>query len=167
MKYLVTLLFAFGLVAGGLTYKDARTSLIIHYPKGWRIDHDASLFMIVNFPERDRPPQLLVPAGKAMIMIDAPPVHSMDELIRYNQLTEANGYQREETMINTSAGRISGERFTLDHDRFIPEAHKIVDAFVVRGRVYDTSLFYRGGAATKAEYEKIYRDIVSAIQFPA
>ena len=158
-------LLATGLLAGTLTFNDSQSGLVIHYPKGWRVDTDTPTFAIENFPAAKRPPQLLVPAGKARIMVSAPEVKSVEELIERDRLSEKNGYTTRQTQVKTSEGSIAATEIRLDQNRVIPEGHTLIDVFVVRGRVYETYLLYRG-AGEKAKYEKIYYQILGTVKFP-
>jgi hypothetical protein len=165
MKRLAIFLFAAALLAGTVTTHDSRSGLVIHAPSGWHVDPDSAAFAIESFPARKRPPQVLVPLGGARIMVAAPPVKSIDELVLRDRLTAENGYVAEQTQLKTSQGSIAAEEIRLDRNKVIPDGHTLIHAFSVRGRIYETFLLYRG-ASSKSKFEKIYFEIVSTLEFP-
>jgi hypothetical protein len=160
------LLLAFTLLAfgQGLTHHDSRTGLTIHYPKGWRIDHSAAAFALVNFTDREREPQLLVPMDKAMIVVDAPAYATAAEYIQRSNLNEQHGYRIEDRTIDTALGEIPAKRLTQKHDRFLPDGFTIMDVFTAHHRLYEVQLTFRG-SKRRAEYERTFHAIVKSLEF--
>jgi hypothetical protein len=79
MKLAFLLLFSlFAAHSSWTVAHDTASGLTIHYPKDWRRDTAPQNFTIVNFPEKDTPPQVLIPMNKASIMVAAPPVKSQN-----------------------------------------------------------------------------------------
>jgi hypothetical protein len=165
MKPIPVLVFTVALLAATVSFHDSRSGLVIHYPTGWHIDLDSSAFAIESFPGKKRPLQVLVPLGGARIMVSAPPVKSIDEVVRLDRLTAENGYVSKQTELRTREGSIAAEEIRLDQDKVIPEGHILICVFSMRGRIYEANLLYRG-AANKLKFEAIYYQLVSTLEFP-
>ena len=165
MKQVLLFAFALALGAGTLTYKDPASHVVVHYPKGWRLDRSASAFAIVNFPDRDRPPQMLVPPGKAMIIFEAPAAATSDEYIQKNRLTSQEGFEAKSAEIETNAGKLPARQLRQDHDKFLLDGRTLMNIFSVRGKLYEAQLIFRG-TDRKAEYESVYYALLKSLEFP-
>jgi len=147
------------------TYRDARTGLVIHYPRGWRLDNSYPGFEIVDFPPSKRPPQVLVPADHADIGIFSPPEgeNTVAEWMGKERVGESQGYRVTELALGTK--HIGTLRVTkaVNHPSGIPGATLLLYFFDVDGRPIKAALFYRG-QGRGAEFEGVVNSIIAALE---
>jgi hypothetical protein len=160
------LLLAAPSVSQTRTAHDRRTGLIVHYPADWRRDIHASGFTIDSFPVKMRPVPMIVTPDGASIMISPWPEKekSIDNVVVLDYLTAENGYLTKQTELQTTEGVVAAKEFR-DQSAPVSEGHTLIDLFTVRGRSYETALFYRD-AAYKEKFEKTYYTILSTLKFP-
>jgi hypothetical protein len=166
MKPALILLFGMaGTIPAWITTHDTRSGLTIQYPRNWRRDTAPENFTIVNFPEKDAPPQLLVPMNKASIMLAAPPVKSFGEFNHYFGFSPQTGYKFEQTTIDLKNGPVDSEQITLDEKHPIAGGHTRVNVFAVNGRLYEIYMLYRGDLKREG-YLALFSRIARKLEFP-
>lgn len=149
-------------------YQDARTGLAIHYPAGWRLDPKAAGFAIIDFPLNQRPPQVLVPTGRAEIGIFAPPDQekTIGEWMRSDRIAESHGDQIAHLRLRTRHLGTLEVIAARSEPTVIPDGTLLIYFFEIGGRPIKASLIYRGRSKA-AHFEDILRSMIEDLETAA
>ena len=128
------------------THRDQVGGFVAHFPVGWKIDHESSVFTIISFDPSRRPRQFLVPQDGARIAIARPPagVDSIAGWLRDERVNLKNGDVIATNDVQTShLGKLTAT-VVRRQTAAIPEGTLVEYFLDLSGRPLCVALFYRG-----------------------
>ena len=126
-------------------YVDSRTGLLIHFPAGWTVDHDAGAFRITNFDLSRSLPQLIVPMGGAQLVLTGAPtgVKTAQDWLSSDRITPTNGYDLSEVEIHIPGYQRAPAVLARSHPRGIPDSTIVLCLFSIDGQLLKASMLCR------------------------
>jgi hypothetical protein len=140
--------------------------LTVRYPAKWVVEEHPSIFDVVSFPLRQRPPRILVPENGAEITIGGPPagVSSIATWVKDDRIQPEDGDVITRTVIETRCcGKSEINVVRTSAEAGIPKGRNVICYMVLNGRLVKVALLYRGQGRSKY-FENVLFSLIKSLR---